>query len=143
MVAAIDEDAEADAATGGVMGIAVLRARVRRFGEQPSRGGSRTLRERVDKAVVVCREQRSRARERQIGRSILKEADGDVIAARSNLPFGAQHGVFFSFYAAARVSQNAGIVRGNHPRSGFTHSTCKEWKRAGRPTSSRDDDDDV
>ena len=58
------------------MGIAVLRARVRRFGEQPSRGGSRALRDRVEKAVVVCREQRSRARERQIGRSILKEDDG-------------------------------------------------------------------
>ena len=73
-VAAIDEDADADAAAGGVMGIAVLRARVRRFGEQPSRGGSRVVRERVEKAVVVCREQRSRARERQIGRSILEYA---------------------------------------------------------------------
>ena len=84
-MAAIDEDAEADAAAGGVMGIAVLRARVRRFGEQPSRGGSRALREMVENAVVVCREQRRRARERQIGRSMLKEGDGDVIAARSNL----------------------------------------------------------
>ena len=59
-MAAIDEDAEADAAAGGVMGIAVLRARVRRFGEQPSRGGSRVVRERVEKVVVVCREQRRR-----------------------------------------------------------------------------------
>ena len=118
-MAAIDEDAEADAATGGVMGIAVLRARVRRFGEQPSRGGSRTLRERVDKAVVVCREQRSRARERQIGRSILKEGDGDVIAARSKVTFGARHGALFALTRCETRRRVQGAVQpgGSHWRN--------------------------
>ena len=127
-MAAIDEDAEADAAAGGVMGIAVLRARVRRFGEQPSRGGSsRALRERVEKAVVVCREQRSRARERQIGRSILKEGDGDVIAARSNLllaPDTAPRSALF----LDRDADVCARAQRKHEHRSFTHQrTRRTW----------------